>query len=110
MSLPFRERRLLRGIERGLGCSDPRLASMMAFFDRLAADEGMPRHERGPLAIVRMCSVMAAIAAAVFRVVARVMGACVHTLTASGQWTGPYGSHDGRWPPPLARMPWYWYR
>lgn len=110
MSLPFRERRLLRGIEAGIGFSDPGLASMMAFFGRLAADEGMPAHERGPLAIVRMCSVVAAMASAVFRIVARVMGACLRTLTAAGQWTGPYGSQDGSYPSPLVRMPWYWYR
>jgi hypothetical protein len=110
MSLPFRERRALRGIEAGICSSDPGLASWMAFFSRLTADEDMPGHERGPLTIVRICVVVWAAAAAAVCVVARAAGACLRAVTAGSLRTGPYGSLDGRDASPVAGAPWYWYR
>ena len=51
MSLPVREQRALRGIEAGIWSSDPGLASWMAFFSRLTADEdnGVGGGRRGRL-------------------------------------------------------------
>lgn len=46
MRLPFSERRKLRRIGRAISRSDPRLASLLDFFSRLAADDAMPGHER----------------------------------------------------------------
>ncbi len=110
MSLPFREQRALKGIEAGICCSDPGLASWMAFFSRLTADEDMPGHERGPLAIVRICLIVWAAAAAAVCVVARAAGACLHAVTAANLRTGPYGSLDGRHASPVTGAPWYRYR
>lgn len=110
MSLPYRERRTLRGIEAGICCSEPILASMMALFSRLAADEDMPRHERGPRAIVRLWAVTLAICAAIVHVGARVMGACLRVFTATDLGPGRYGSQVGAYQTRQAYMPWYWYR
>jgi hypothetical protein len=110
MSLPFRERTALRGIEAGIWSSDPGLASWMAFFSRLTADEDMPGHERGPLAIVRICTVVWASAARAVCVVAGAASACLRAVTASSVRTGPYGSLDGRHTSPAAGAPWYLYR
>jgi hypothetical protein len=110
MSLPFRERRALRGIEAGICSSDPGLASWMAFFSRLTADEHMPRHERGPLAIIRICVVMWAAAAAAACAIARAAGACLRAVTTANQRTRPYGSLDGRDASSVAGVPWYWHR
>jgi len=46
MSLPIRERRKLRRIERGLASTDPRLAALYTMFGRLSRLESMPRLER----------------------------------------------------------------
>ncbi len=46
MSLPARERRTLRGIQDALDRSDPRLASLYAFFCELTQEEEMPHSER----------------------------------------------------------------
>lgn len=46
MGLTLRERRALARIQEDLGASDPELASLLAMFGRLAAADGMPRHER----------------------------------------------------------------
>jgi Protein of unknown function (DUF3040) len=89
MSLPFREQRALRGIEAGICSSDPGLASWMAFFGRLTADEDMPGHERGPLAIVRICAKVWAAAAAAVCAVARGAGVCLRAATAPVLWAGP---------------------
>jgi hypothetical protein len=118
MSLLLRERRLLRAIEAGICCSDPDLASWMAFFSRLTADEDMPGHERGTPAIVRIGVAVWAAAAAVFCVVVRAARACLHAVAAGSATTGhygsPYGGHYGspygRHGPPEASVPWYWYR
>ena len=39
---PARERRTLRGIQDALDRSDPRLASLFAFFSQLTQEEEMP--------------------------------------------------------------------
>ncbi len=46
MRLSLRERRTLRRISRTLGGADPRLASMLDMFSRLAAGDAMPAHEQ----------------------------------------------------------------
>jgi hypothetical protein len=46
MSLPIRERRKLRRIERGIASNDPRLAALYGMFARLSRLEAMPRLER----------------------------------------------------------------
>jgi hypothetical protein len=48
MSLPRRQRRSLKSVAEAVRRSDPRLASMLAMFARLAADDDMPGHERLP--------------------------------------------------------------
>jgi hypothetical protein len=58
MSLNEPDRQALGCIEDGLACSDPRLASMLSIFSRLAAGEEMPAGEkirvrRGPPAAYR---------------------------------------------------------
>jgi hypothetical protein len=110
MSLPLREQRALRGIEAGIWSSDPGLASWMAFFSRLTADEDMPGHERGPLAIVRICVMVWVAAAAAVCLVARAAGACLRAAAALVLWTGPCSSLDSRYSSPVAGAPWYSYR
>ncbi len=46
MSLTELDRQALGSIEHGLAGSDPRLASMLTIFSRLAADEEMPAGEK----------------------------------------------------------------
>jgi len=46
MSLTELQRQALGTIEHGLAGSDPRLASMLNIFSRLAADEAMPAREK----------------------------------------------------------------
>ena len=46
MRLPFSERRRLRRIGKAIGRSDPRLASLLGIFSKLAVDDAMPGHER----------------------------------------------------------------
>jgi len=46
MRLSLRERRNLRRINRTLRGADPRLASMLDMFSRLAAGDAMPPHEQ----------------------------------------------------------------
>jgi hypothetical protein len=46
MRLSRRERRNLRHINRTLRGADPRLASMLDMFSRLAAGDAMPPHEQ----------------------------------------------------------------
>jgi hypothetical protein len=110
MSLPVREQRALRGIEAGIWSSDPGLASWMAFFSRLTADEDMPGHERGPLAIVRIRVMVRAAAAAAACAVARAAGACLGAATAPVRWTGPARTLDSRYTSPVAGPAWYSYR
>ena len=110
MSLPVREQRALRGIEAGIWSSDPGLASWMAFFSRLTADEDMPGHERGPVAIVRICVMVRAAAAAGVCAVAGAAGACLRAVTAPVVWSGPSRSPDSRYGSPVAGAPWYSYR
>jgi len=46
MTLPGRQERLLRRVDRALCRSDPHLASMLSVFARLTAAERMPARER----------------------------------------------------------------
>jgi hypothetical protein len=46
MRIPYRQRRLLRRIDRALCRSDPELASMLSMFSRLNAEERMPPWEQ----------------------------------------------------------------
>ena len=46
MTLPYRQRRLLRRADRALRRSDPDLASMLSIFARLTAAERMPAREQ----------------------------------------------------------------
>jgi hypothetical protein len=50
MSLSARERQALVGIADGLAHADPRLASLLATFDRLASGEDMSAGEKVPVA------------------------------------------------------------
>ena len=45
MRLPLSERRRLRRIGKAIGRSDPRLASLLGMFSKLAVDDAMPGHE-----------------------------------------------------------------
>ena len=49
MSLSGRERQALDSIEVRLTSSDPKLASLLAMFSRLAVDEEMPAREKIPM-------------------------------------------------------------
>ncbi|MGH3153785.1 MAG: hypothetical protein ACRDOB_24055 [Streptosporangiaceae bacterium] len=54
MSLPYRQRRKLRQLDRALGAADPGLAFNLATFARINAGQTMPAHEQlrsrpGPL-------------------------------------------------------------
>jgi hypothetical protein len=82
----------------------------MAFFSRLSADEAMPAHERGTLAIVRIGATASAAAAAAGGAVGRAARASLRAVAAANASTGHYGSLDGRNAPPVAGVPWYWYR
>lgn len=63
MILSRREQRLLREIDAALSASDPRLASMLAIFTRLTANEPLPR--RAAHHVTRWARVTAAMALAV---------------------------------------------
>ncbi len=53
MSLPMRDRRKLRRIERGIASTDPRLAGLYSMFARLSGMEAMPRAERVRAGLIR---------------------------------------------------------
>jgi hypothetical protein len=48
MTLPYRQRRVLRRAAHALRRSDPELASMLSIFARLAGGEAMPAEEQLP--------------------------------------------------------------
>jgi hypothetical protein len=50
MSVPYRQRRVLRRIDHSLRRSDPDLEAMLLIFARLNADEEMPAREQLPSA------------------------------------------------------------
>lgn len=76
MSLPSRQQRLVREIDKAVSRSDPRLASMAAIFARLAAGEQMPGREQLQTPASRMLVAAAVIAA----LISRVAGACARQL------------------------------
>ena len=76
MSLPSRQQRLLREIDNAVSRSDPRLASMVAIFARLAAGEQMPGREQLQTPASRMLGAAAIIAA----LISRAAGTCARQL------------------------------
>lgn len=81
MSLSCRQQRLLREIDDAVCRADPRLASMLAIFGRLAAGEGMPGRERlRTPALVRVRAVLAAAVTAAAALLTRAAGACARGL------------------------------
>jgi hypothetical protein len=76
VSLPSRQQRLLREIDKAVSRCDPRLASMLAMFARLAAGEQMPGREQLQTPASRM-PVAAAIVAAL---ISRAAGGCARQL------------------------------
>jgi hypothetical protein len=73
MSIPYRERRLLRHRARALRAADPHLAAMLAVFARITASEALPAAEqirrRWPR-LLRAAAVVAGNAARLLRAVA----------------------------------------
>jgi Protein of unknown function (DUF3040) len=110
MSLPRRERRVLTATEAAVCRSDPALASMMAIFSRLAADEDMPAHERAPVTFARVLAAMMAAVAAVIHFAARAGRVCIRGLSTPSHSRGVTYGQSGSWPSPLPHTPWYWYR
>jgi hypothetical protein len=82
----------------------------MALFNRLSAEDDMPAHERGTLAIVRIGVAVWAAAIAALGIVARAARASVRAIAAVNVSTAHHGSLDSRHPPPVAGVPWYWHR
>jgi hypothetical protein len=76
VSLPSRQQRRLREIDKAVCRCDPRLASMLAIFAGLAAGEQMPGHERLQTPASRVLSATATIAA----LISRAAGACARRL------------------------------
>jgi hypothetical protein len=67
VSLPSRQQRLLRAIDKAICRCDPRLASMLAIFDRLAAGDPMPGHEQLQTPASRVLAAAATIATLISR-------------------------------------------
>ncbi len=84
MSLSCRQQRLLRQIDDAVCRADPRLASMLAIFGRLAAGEEMPGGEqlRTP-PLVRVRAVLAAAVTAAVALLTRAAGACARGLRSA---------------------------
>jgi hypothetical protein len=86
MTLPYRQERLLRRIDRALCRSDPHLASMLSIFARIGADERMPGWEqRRPPPSWGWRVLLWPLASAAFLVVLVAgagMGAARHAVTA----------------------------
>jgi hypothetical protein len=76
VSLPSRQQRLLREIDEAVCRCDPRLASMLAIFTRLAAGEQMPGREQLQTPASRLLAATATIAA----LIRRAAGACARQL------------------------------
>jgi hypothetical protein len=76
VGLPSRQQKLLREIDKAVSRSDPRLASMVAIFARLAAGEQMPGREQLQTPASRMLGAAAIIAA----LISRAAGACARQI------------------------------
>jgi hypothetical protein len=76
VSLPGRQQRLLREIDKAVCRCDPRLASMLAIFARLAAGEQMPAREQ----LKTPASRVLAAAATIATLISRAAGACARQL------------------------------
>jgi hypothetical protein len=76
VSLPSRQQRLLREIDQAVTRSDPRLASMVAIFTRLAAGEQMPGREQ----LRTPASRMPVAAAIITALINRAVGACARQI------------------------------
>ena len=71
MTLPYREQRLLRRVDRALRRSDPGLASLLSAFDWRNAAEAMPARERlRPRASWAWCVLLSPVAAVAYLVAA----------------------------------------
>jgi hypothetical protein len=84
MTLPYRQRRLLRRADRALCRSDPDLASMLSIFARLAAAETMPAREQLPPRLTWARRVLLWPAAAAVFLVVFAAGAGPRAATARG--------------------------
>lgn len=70
MTLPYRQERVLRGVDRALSQSDPDLASMLSIFTRINAADRMPSWERlRPKLTFALSALLWPAAAAVFLVI-----------------------------------------
>jgi hypothetical protein len=80
---------MLRQIETGISRSEPGLASMMAVFARLTADEDMPDHERWPSASVRIRGALVKLAVTVAVLGAQVIIVCLSgaRVAAGALWS-----------------------
>jgi hypothetical protein len=76
VSLPSRQQRLLREIDKAVCRCDPRLASMLAIFARLAAGEPMPDREQLQTPESRVLAAAATIAT----LISRAAGTCARQL------------------------------
>lgn len=76
MSLPYRQRRQLRRIEKTVVSAEPRLAAMLVIFARLAAGEAMPAWDRLHQVPPRPVRALARAALAVIRVAGRAFRTC----------------------------------
>ena len=84
MSLPYRQQHRLRGMDRRLQLSEPRLASMLNMFSRLNAGEAMPAGERRRR---RLPGPVRALGHAIWAA----LRVCARALVACGRWLRPLG-------------------
>jgi hypothetical protein len=91
VSLPRRQLKVLRQIETGISGSDPGLASKLAGFARMNADEVMPDHERWRCAFARTGSALLTVVMGAAVLFAHAMSACLRgtPVAAGALWSGP---------------------
>jgi hypothetical protein len=76
VSLPCRQQRILREIDKAVSRCDPRLVSMLAIFARLAAGEQLPGREQ----LQTPASRVLAAAATIATLIGRAASACARQL------------------------------
>jgi hypothetical protein len=81
MCLSLSEWRALHKIDKTMRCADPRLASLLAIFTRLAASEAMPAHERLRYRGSQIRAALALVIWAVLRVISQVLALATRTAT-----------------------------
>lgn len=108
MSLPYRQQRTLRSIDRTLSRSDPRLARMLSIFAQVSAGEEFPRWEQLRTPLSRIWYLLAWLAGvtarrgvlaagAAYQVLRRAATACVavtRVLAARLRRPGAAGTAD----------------